>query len=98
MKFIKEIEPRLNKNGHSKKWAIFKCPECLQEVERRLENGLRQKSCGCDKNIRHRRGQKIKSMEMANYISHFHRFYLLTSSVSYIFFSWNKITIRRGQK
>ena len=53
MKFIKEIEPRLNKNGHSKKWAIFKCPECLQEVERRLENGLRQKSCGCDKNIKH---------------------------------------------
>jgi len=62
MEFIKEIEPRLNKNGHSKKWAIFKCPFCLQEVERRLENGKRQKSCGCkgiELSVKARTGKKL---------------------------------------
>jgi len=47
MEFLREIESRIDKRGHKIKWAIFKCPDCLQEVERRLSNGYKQKSCGC---------------------------------------------------
>src|SRR3990167_9233467 len=34
-------------------WAKFLCLVCLQEVERPLSNGRKQKSCGCHKNIKH---------------------------------------------
>jgi len=47
MKLIKKIESRRDKSGHLRKWAIFKCPECLQEVERLLYNGRKAQSCGC---------------------------------------------------
>ena len=47
MELIRKLPTRKNKNGHLESWAIFKCSHCLQEVERRLKNGKRQKSCGC---------------------------------------------------
>ncbi len=43
----------------NKKWihfGIFKCLYCLQEVEKQLYNGLKAKSCGCNK----RKGKTYK--------------------------------------
>ncbi len=53
MKLIKKLGTRLNKKGIKQSWAIFKCPTCLQEFERQLDNGKKQKSCGsiqCEEN------------------------------------------------
>src|SRR3989304_6697302 len=54
MKLIKEIESRRDSKGRLMKWAEFLCeiPNCNKIVERRLDNGLKAKSCGCDK-IKH---------------------------------------------
>src|SRR3990170_224160 len=48
MELLTDLGTRLVNN----KWVrygIFKCSFCFQEVERRLCDGLRQKSCGCYK-------------------------------------------------
>lgn len=47
MEFIRNTKVTFNKSGGRIQWAIFKCPYCLQEVERQKSNGLIQKSCGC---------------------------------------------------
>ncbi len=47
MKLIRKIESKRNKKGKLIKYAIFKCIFCLKEVERQLDNGLRNISCGC---------------------------------------------------
>ena len=47
MKLIREIESRKDKKGVSRRWAIFWCDFCKQEVEKSLHKGLRYKSCGC---------------------------------------------------
>ena len=47
MELIKEIESRREKNGKLVKWGLFFCEFCKQEVEKRLSNGLKSKSCGC---------------------------------------------------
>ena len=49
MKLIKDLGTRLIK-GTWVRYAIFKCPECLQEVERDMKAGIKAKSCGCKKN------------------------------------------------
>lgn len=36
-------------NGHPESWALFECPYCGQQVERRLTSGRKSKSCGCSK-------------------------------------------------
>ena len=46
MELIRYIESRRDSKGRLRKWFIFKCSCCLQEVERGLANGLRNKSCG----------------------------------------------------
>jgi len=46
MKLLRKLGTRISKKGHLESWAIFKCPDCLQEVERQLSNGKRQESCG----------------------------------------------------
>src|SRR3990167_5599956 len=46
MELLRKLGTRLI-NGKGVSFGIFKCPDCLQEVERRLTNGLRDKSCGC---------------------------------------------------
>lgn len=51
MKLIKYIGKRLNKNGNKVSWGLYKCPFCLQEVERQLSNGKRDKSCGCNQHV-----------------------------------------------
>jgi len=49
MELIRKTRTEINKNGNKIRYAIFKCPFCLQEVERCISNGLKQKSCGCIK-------------------------------------------------
>jgi len=46
MKLMKDLGIRLIK-GHWFRYAIFKCSECLQEVERQTSAGKITKSCGC---------------------------------------------------
>ena len=47
MELIRKTRVEITKNGNRIRYAIFKCPECLQEVERCISNGLKAKSCGC---------------------------------------------------
>ena len=47
MELIRKTRVEITKNGNKIRYAIFKCPECLQEVERCINNGLKAKSCGC---------------------------------------------------
>lgn len=51
MNLIKKLGTRLSKKGHLESWGLFKCPDfyCGQEVERRLSQGKKCKSCGCMK-------------------------------------------------
>ena len=49
MELIKKLPIEKNKNGNFISYGIFLCPFCLQEVEKRLNNGKRDKSCGCNK-------------------------------------------------
>ncbi len=46
MELIRKLGTRII-NGRVESFAIFLCPYCLQEVERPLSDGKRQKSCGC---------------------------------------------------
>src|SRR3990167_5305306 len=47
MKWFKKLGTRIDKKGRKESWAVYLCHFCLKEVERRLGNGERQKSCGC---------------------------------------------------
>ena len=49
MKLIRKLGTRLDKNGKKQSWAVFECPFDNKEVEMRLGNGLRNKSCGYHK-------------------------------------------------
>ena len=46
MILIKNILPKSIKNKIIS-FGLFLCPYCLKEVEKRLSNGKKQKSCGC---------------------------------------------------
>ena len=48
MKLIKEISSKREKNGKLIKWGKFLCIKCGIIVEKRLSNGLKAKSCGCN--------------------------------------------------
>ena len=50
MELIKNLPTKKSKNGRIESWGLFLCLFCLQEVERKLNDGRRQKSCGCKKN------------------------------------------------
>lgn len=49
MKLIRNLPTRISKIGRRGSWAKFLCEYCNMLVERRLSNGLRDKSCGCEK-------------------------------------------------
>ena len=53
MKLIKKLDTKKDTNGHMIKWGLFLCPYCKKEVEKRLNNGARNKSCGCMHRIFH---------------------------------------------
>ena len=48
MEIIKNLPAKIV-NGNLVSFAIFKCSFCLREIEKRKSNGLRDKSCGCQK-------------------------------------------------
>ena len=53
MELIKTLGTKPNKNNILISWALFKCPDCLQEVIKQLGHGKSAKSCGsakCKKN------------------------------------------------
>lgn len=47
MELIKHLPIRYNKNGKRVSYAEFWCTFCNRLVERRLQQGKRDKSCGC---------------------------------------------------
>lgn len=47
MELIKKLGTRKNKSGNYISYGLFLCPYCLQEIERQLSHGKRDKSCGC---------------------------------------------------
>ena len=47
MELVRKLGTRISKTGKKQSWAVFKCPDCLQEVEKQLSHGKRDKSCGC---------------------------------------------------
>lgn len=49
MTLIKKLGTKNNKNGSKISYGEFFCNFCNQIVERRLSNGLRNKSCGCQR-------------------------------------------------
>src|SRR3989304_6254335 len=57
MVLIKDLGTRLI-NGKWIRYGIFWCDGCKQEVEKRLDHGLRDKSCGCQQHSQEA-GQKI---------------------------------------
>jgi len=57
MELIKDLGTRLI-NGKWIRYGIFWCDGCKQEVEKRLDHGLRDKSCGCQQHSQEA-GQKI---------------------------------------
>jgi len=46
MKLIKKTRNEII-NDKYRSYGLFKCPECNIEVEKRLDSGKKQKSCGC---------------------------------------------------
>ena len=71
MELIRKLPAEKNKKGHFKKYGEFLCTFCLTKAKRRLENGLRQQSCGCqhysdevkDKISNSKKGKKIHTEE-----------------------------------
>lgn len=59
MILTKKIEPVLDKRGFKVKCGLFLCPFCLQKVEKFLNNGLRDKSCGC---VRYKLSSEMNSI------------------------------------
>src|SRR3972149_2287926 len=47
MQLIEILDIRLDNKGYKRRWAVFFCSFCLQEVEKQLSVGKKQKSCGC---------------------------------------------------
>ena len=47
MELIRRLPARKNKKGKWESWGIYLCPFCLKEVEKRISNGKKCKSCGC---------------------------------------------------
>lgn len=48
MELIKLLDRRpIGNNGNKIRFAVFKCAYCNTEVERQLQNGKRDLSCGC---------------------------------------------------
>jgi len=46
MKLIRKLDIRKDKNGYKRRWGLFWCADCLQEVERQMTQGKKQISCG----------------------------------------------------
>ena len=49
MKLLRKIGTKINKNGDKVSYGIFYCDFCNLEVEKDLNSGKKQESCGCNK-------------------------------------------------
>jgi len=49
MKLIKDLGKKLDNNNKKRRFGIFLCPVCDSEVERRIDSGTKQATCGCVK-------------------------------------------------
>lgn len=49
MQLIEEIDGKVDKDGNKRKMGRFLCLKCKNLVERPINNGLKQKFCGCTK-------------------------------------------------
>lgn len=50
MQLIRKLGTRLSKKGHLESWGEFYCVFCKTYVEKRLSQGYKCKSCGCECN------------------------------------------------
>jgi len=64
MKLIKKLPSRKDRKGKTRQYGIFFCSYCKQEIEKAVENGKADKSCGCSRRklaginrARHREGK-----------------------------------------
>ena len=64
MQLIKKTKKEKTKNGNSISYGLFLCPYCLQEVERQINNGKRQKSCGCQQYSEDIINKKLKNRKV----------------------------------
>jgi len=65
MELIRKTRTEITKNGNKIRYAIFKCLGCLQEVEKEISGGKRDKSCGCckEKLISEKAKERFKNQE-----------------------------------
>ena len=47
MKLVRKLPRKPDSSGKMRSWGVFWCDPCKREVERRLCNGKKAKSCGC---------------------------------------------------
>ena len=63
MELIRKTRVEITKNGNKIRYAIFKCLDCFQEVERCISNGKRDKSCGCQQYSEEKNNRISKSLK-----------------------------------
>lgn len=51
MKLIKNLGKKKDSKNKTRNFGIFYCEYCNTEVERRMDSGRKQKSCGCMKQV-----------------------------------------------
>ena len=73
MKLIKKLDTRMAKNNNMNRFGLFLCSYCNKEVEKRLYDGMKGKSCGCMHGNLIRLSMKTHSGKMP--ASEYHRLY-----------------------
>ena len=49
MKLIESLDRRpFGRQGQKVRWGLFECEQCGEKVERRINNGKTQRTCGCN--------------------------------------------------
>ena len=51
MKLIKDLGKKRDNKKQKRRYGLFHCEYCNSDVERRIDSGTKQKSCGCMKQI-----------------------------------------------
>ena len=67
MKLIQKTEGRKDSSGVHRYYALFECPECDQLVERRIDHGMEQSTCGCARGPRQNHGATKGKKRTPNY-------------------------------
>ena len=48
MKLIKKLETRRDRLGYITRWGLFLCPSCDSQIEKKMYNGVKCKTCSSD--------------------------------------------------